>query len=296
MDKCLILSFSNAGIFSESFRSKDKMSDIEGLHDRDALSKINVPIGTLSRRHVANLLHVLFGERPSPSIRKTYIKPVCEILTLAEKSRVKITTVTEEIEDKAKIKKSIYPKEVKVVRKSIVNSWQPNKHSIVLNGKVQQFAGLLYWERARQYLGEELLEDFKKVVSLLLGEDGTKLPIEKVIEKLNAEYLENEIVKVFLQKLQEKEKTPFLRLLKGEVATAAFNQVTNINVRLTVPKGIEKIEKISGTIYVPINEYWINKLKNGTGTGTFLEGGVVFIKGVQDLSDNLLYETTELVE
>lgn len=284
--QCVIIKFKGAGLFDSWKYSKDKVCDIYGMQDRRKFRYINVPPGNLSKRHIGNLLHVLCGERPSPSIRRTLINPIHRITNLAGKARVRVTSV---------INREKYISEVKTIRKAIDNAWQTATHDIFLNGKKQPLKGLMYWERLKEYLGNELYGKFCKLVEQLLGKEDLSLRLEDIVERLNAQF--GEEIKAFVVECIESQHTAFAQLLKGDTATAAFNQVTNSLCRITVPKGVENICRIDGEIYLPVEQSDIELLRNGTGVATFLEGGYAYISSIEDdYSENLVFGTVLPVE
>jgi hypothetical protein len=280
--KCLIIAFKNAGIFNPAF-SKNYVFDLDGLHKRRLFARIDVPIGTLSKRHISNLLHVFQGERPSPSLRSSHIKPIPEIIQLAGKTKVKIHSVGNN--------KKQYLTEVKNVRKCIPDSWPPTKHNIILAGKLQEMqGGLLTWERLHVFLEDDLFVEFQQLVIKCLGERCLKERVEDVISKLS----NVKEVEAFANKCEEQSKTPLARLLKGTTYAAYFYTKPDQRIRLTITKGIEKISKIDGEIFVPVTEKELEKFRNGTGIATFLEGGVAYIKSVEETySENLLVGAVE---
>jgi hypothetical protein len=284
--QCVIIKFKGAGLFDNLKYSKDKACDTEGMHERRNFRHIDVPVGTLSVRHISNLLHVLCGERPSPSLRKSFIKPLTRITGLAQKACVRVTSV---------VNRDKYLPEAKTIRKAIENSWQTATHDIFLNGKRQPLKGLIYWERLRAYLGNELSDKFKALAEKLLGRECLSLSLEAIIERLNAEHKEG--IKPFLCELTANRRTAFAQLLSGDTATAAFNQVTNDLVRITVPKGKENICRIDGEIFLPVEPAEMELLRKGTGVATFLEGGYAYIASVEDdYNDNLVFDTVKPVE
>jgi hypothetical protein len=284
--QCVIIKFKGAGLFDQSKFSKDKVCDIGGMHDRKDFPRINVPVGSLSVRHIANLLHVLCGERPSPSVRRSLIRSNNAITDLARKARVRITSVTN---------KGKYIPETKTIRKAIDNAWQTSTHDIFLNGKRQPLRGLLYWERLKAYLGDELFGKFLELVGQLIGKDATSSRLENVVEILNANHLAK--IRPFVDECMLCHRTAFAQLLLGDTATAAFNQVTNYLCRITVPKGIESICRIDGEIFLPVTAPDIDLLRNGTGVATFLEGGYAYVASVEDdYSENLISGTVLPVE
>ena len=65
----LILTFKNAGWFPNN-RGNDRISDITGNRKRNGSKQYVEPISSF---HISNMLHVLLGERPKPSLRKTTV-------------------------------------------------------------------------------------------------------------------------------------------------------------------------------------------------------------------------------
>ena len=49
---------------------------------------------------------------------------------------------------------------------------------------------------------------------------------------------------------------------------------------ITVINGIDKVIKLKGEIFVPINDEHLSKLREGKGVATLLDGGTVVIKKV----------------
>jgi hypothetical protein len=284
--QCVIIKFKGAGVFADLKYSRDKVCDANGMHDRKNFQFITVPVGNVSFRHIANLLHVLCGERPTPSIRRSFIRPVPAIADLARKARVKVTSV---------INRDNYIPEAKTVRKAIDNAWQTSAHDIFLNGKRQPLKGLLYWARLNSYLGSDLYAAFRGLVEQLLGASALSARLEDVVEQLNAKFRKE--IEHFVNECIESHRTAFAQLLAGDTATAAFNQVTNDCVRITVPKGVERICRIDGEIFIPVSPEELEMLQKGTGVGTFLEGGHAYISSVEDsYSDNLVTGTVIPVE
>jgi hypothetical protein len=288
---CLILKFKGAGIYSSPQWSKDKVCDSSGVHDRKTFPTMDIPIGTLSKRHISNVLHVLMGERPAPSLRSSFIKPIDEIKALADESRVKIESVI----GKDKDGKEFYLREIKNIRKSIGNSWNTSSHNINLKGIDKPLKGLvLSWANMKLYLGDELYSEFIELTKTLLGEKYLSERIEDVISSLSL--LSSSKMSEFIKLCSFAHKEPFAHLLRGDTTKAAFNQASDINVRRTVCKGVESISRIDGTIYIPMTDEFFNRIKNGPGSATILEGGVVYIDGVADFSENLISDTMKPVE
>jgi hypothetical protein len=68
VNKFLFLEFKNAGFFKKHKRTKDKIFDLSSTRNRKDEEEFEEPITYFQ---VSNILHVLFGERPVPSIRES---------------------------------------------------------------------------------------------------------------------------------------------------------------------------------------------------------------------------------
>lgn len=304
MDKCLIIKFKNAGIFVRNnnenvdsatsynkfyIKTADKVLNCGQVFDRtkDKIPYGITPVGTLSQKQICNLLHVFMGERPKPSFRDSIIELDNDIVDLSKNCKVKITSLIDE---------GKYISELKQIRKSNYNAYSKTSSRIFLNGKYHNVQGLLYWERIKQYLEQDLYNEFVNILKNIINDEILKLPVTKVIELLNKDYLQNEILQKFLIKCKENKKTVFYNLvncvLSGGKLNAAFNQ--DERTKLCVVKGIEYINKIDGIIYVPINDNFIARLNNGTGIATFLEGGFAWIDSIQYMSEDLIFDSVNI--
>ena len=290
--KCLILKFRNAGIFYDPLKkSKDNVFYMYGMSmiKRGKYPHMDIPVGNLSKRHISNVLHVLMGERPAPSIRASLIKPIPAIQKLAEKSRVKVDSVITRNNNG----QDQYFTETKSIRKSISNAWPTAVHDIYLNGERNDLIGcLLTWEFIKSYLRDtpELYNELVDLVKQKLGGKYLNERFEKVLGLLSKLSIEP-----FIEKCKKMSKTPLAHVLSGTTYAARFFARNDYQCRLTVPKGVEKISRIDGTIYVPMGDNDLERIRNGPGSATILEGGVVFIEGVEDFSDNLVFDTIEPV-
>ena len=283
--KCLVLTFQNAGLFNPKW-SKDKVCDANGVHDRNTFAIIDVPVGTLSLRHISNVLHVLMGERPVASIRATHLKPIKEIFDLARGAHVKIDTV---------LNGDKYWRETKNVRKSIAGSWNTAAHTIKLRGIDKPIkAVVVTWDKLIIYLGSELFEKFKDFAIRQYGENALKERAEDVISMLSN--INNPEKEHIISLCENAAKTPLAHLLRGNTEAAAFNQASDVLIRRTVLKGVETISRIDGKIFIPIDEQSLERISTGPGSATLLEGGVVTIEGVEDMSDDLIFDTKKPVE
>src|SRR5450759_3606552 len=114
------------------------MYDLDGKTKRKDAPVMQIPAKKFDWRHVSNVLHVLMGERPVPTIRKTLLKPDLSIQEAAKKARVIIDTPCNE--------RGYEGEEMMTARKTVKDAWQTSRISYFLRGApVQIKGGLLYW-------------------------------------------------------------------------------------------------------------------------------------------------------
>jgi hypothetical protein len=279
--KALIVRFKNARIFSDPRRSSDKMISGRMKIDRSIAPRINIPEGTLDTRHVSNLLHVLAGERPVPTLRKSCMQKDQQIFDLARESLVKVEEISKD--------------ETKTVRKAVKDSWNTVTLWYHLNGKDVKIKGsLVYHDRLRRYLGNDLYERLLNVLKEVSGCNDPRYDFSAhgAIEYLNAHNQDQQVVS-FIAQCRISQRSAIANLLEpnGNIASIDIHQGTGCKLNtLVVNSGIEKVRTISGTIYVPINsEIMLERFRNGGGVATFLEGGFAYIEGVDDWSEDLTY-------
>jgi hypothetical protein len=300
--KALVIKIRDAGVFKNprTSKSQDKMVDINGKVSRfDKRSQactpyLKVPAGKLSIGHVANLLRVLWGERPIPHLRKVH-----EVFTgnpyfedLAKKVRTRIDSV---ILPADKIHKDpFYPEETTTIRKSIGDSWQTATRTYLLDGApVQIKGGLLYPDRLRRYIGDVLFDQFNKLVFHF----GGATTIQKGIELLNVNKVDDAII-AFCTACVRQKRTSLSNIILNQGAEsvtvhASPSQPLNL---LMACGNIDTIEKFSATLYVPITDEDLKRIEDSTGVATFLEGGFATITGVEDWSEMLEIDTELTVE
>jgi hypothetical protein len=299
--KALVVKIKDAGIFNNSvnkkdgssyLNTKDKVVDITGINKRTEF--LEVGVNTFYYKHVANLIRVLFGERPIPSFRKIYndVYNADNYEEKAKKSRVKIETETF-AEDKFH-DKSYFLDEVFTARKSIKDSWSTSANDYILDGEcVSVKGGLWYHDRLRRYLGDSLYEEY----TLLVKEFGNVKTIQEGIELLNINK-NNEKVIEFCQKCINSRKTSLYNVITNEAAESISSHYFSKNYPLNflmICNGIERIKKVSATIYIPVSEEDLEKVKNSTGVATFLEGGLATVEEVVPWTEYLEECTTEIM-
>jgi hypothetical protein len=291
--KALLIKFTNAGIFPGTRRSSDKMYDLDGKTKRKDAPVMQIPPGKFDWRHVSNVLHVLMGERPVPTIRKTLLKPDVSIQEASKKARVVIDTPSNE--------RGYEGGEMMTARKTVKDAWQTARISYFFGGApVQIKGGLLYWARLERLLGEALLNDFINTVKSITGESNVtrNISAHRAIEILHDNYDLSQ-TQAFCQTCIKAMRTALVNIIDPKANKESITFHTGVGSKLNihmVNSGPENITKISGTIFVPVNEELLSRLSKGCGTATILEGGLAYIEGIEEWSENLVFGAEPVIE
>ncbi len=296
--KALVIKFKNAGIFPYSRWSADKMYDLYGIKDgktpRSAAPVMQIPAGKFDYRHVSNILHVLMGERPVPTIRRTLLKPDQAIQEAAKKALVIINTP---ISDNGKY----IGEETINARKSVSNAYQTAKTVYHLSGQpVPIKGGLIYWRRLERILGPRLLKDFINTVQGITKDAAVigNMTAQRAMEILHDNYDRPEVQTFCIQCLQAK-LTTFVNIInprgnKNSITIHSDNRA-KLNMQI-IGSGPEKIIRLSGKIFVPLNDSLLARLANGCGVASVLEGGMAYIAGIDDWSADLVRNAEPVIE
>lgn len=286
--KALIIRVEGAGVYKDPRKSRtsDKVYDDTGKKGRyekktkKAAPYISVSSNTFSVKHVANLLRVLCGQRPVPSLRKTnIIGDICYEET-AKKARVHIEN-------------DLFEETVTQI-KSIKDSWNPSKAFYHLNGADMLITGgLMYWDRIKRFLGISLYENMIKTLKEIEAPQGITGP--QAIEILNKNKNHPSVID-FCGLCKDEKRTSMINLIHGKDSiTIHCGTGSKLNLLLVV-RGVERMSKVTATIAVPIPEEMISQLKEGSGVATFLEGGFAYIEDIEDWSELLESDTVPVEE
>ena len=286
-DKCLILDFKNAGLFRPAFKDKHRMIENEEVSDRKGSNRyINVPFNTLLKEHVANVLLVLSGERPVPTVRKhgPDLKEDTSITNLANEAMVEIQEGTF-INKKGDIE---LLREVISTTKAMGNSKKISTYFINLKGRQTVKSIYFSWEKIKRHLGPELFSEFEKMVISVLGKKSVDWSMIKVFEELYKS--KDKKVKDFCS--LEGVLTPYKKILvDGETHNQEIHATGYLGFQHwhfnTLTHGLEKTTKLSGRIYVPVDDSDLEKINKGGGFATLLDGGLVTIFDVVQNSEPL---------
>lgn len=270
--KFLSLDFKNAGWFFkdvQKFDNKDFVFDLEGTQSRKSFNKqYKEPITV---HQINGMLHVLFGERPPSSLRKTFIEEIPEIREMANNGWLKINTYSY-------LNKSggfSYYYEKMRTKKSIYNS-------------TEKCNSMLYWKRMERFLEQPLYDEFVDIIKTVLNIGPTKINFIETIKMLR-NHLNDPNVKIILDKLLKNKKTPLYNIITKDIywdengykGNTDFNANPLIMIRTN--SAVTEIVRLSGKIIIPINDdKWVDRLSNFPGVATILDGGLVTIDSLKD--------------
>lgn len=292
--KALILEVRGAGIFP--YHRPNGMM-------KKQVSHYKIPPGRLATNQVANLLRVLCGQRPVPSLRKVEYTGDKYFDDLAEKSRALVHSFYFDDNER----KAPYPRETKASQKSSLQAWSPVKESIRLNGVNYPVRGFFTWERIRREVGDEIFEKIKETLTNLGFEFSDVSRMRDAISFLNTKKKTKE-VKNLCDLLKSNRKTSISNaILNDEIITKKNNKAhtaDSISIHcackklngLMVGRWPESISKINATIIVPMDDELEKRISMGTGTATFMEGGLVKIVGIHHWTNIIEKETLPLMK
>lgn len=286
--KYLKLTFKNSGFFNVHNGTKDYVVDLNGVRKRKHVVLGKQQKASISVNQISNMLHVLMGERPSATYRETLISPIKEIFDMANASLIKINNPRYSyLDKKTNTNRFYYQSELINTRKSAWNSFSKTKD-------------LVYWRRLENILTDD--GDNSKYIEMvglfsnILGYDVTRKPAEDVVCELRLKHPNNNIVEEFKKKLDG--KTPVIRFIEGNYWSSGGNGDMNLNHRtlLTTNNGIEKIIRLSGEIILPLEDIYIEKIRNSKSTASLLDGGVVWIEDLIDEDDLNMADLIDFIE
>lgn len=275
----LILDFNDAKVFRKIGRDGVNLGSKDiAINGLEYIRRDEVPsfIEPITVHQVSNMLHVLFNERPVPSLRVSNYKRIEYYFNKANESYIKIDTP--KILNNALTDVMDYYGESCTLRKALSNSWNP---SVTVS-----------WEIAKRYVGDE--DKFNQVVELLntvTGVDVRSLSfvsVRDLVQNLDIEsskLLDSKIVAMggiggmvdyfgTFDSKSNKYRKPSDSRMTSKPETA-----------IMVNTGIDKVIKLSGKILIPVNDDDIIKLRSSKGCATILDGGMVTIVGIVNAND-----------
>jgi hypothetical protein len=260
MSKYLKLNFRNAGFFNVNKDTKDYVFDLNGQQKRKDVFYGKQQKVSISVNQISNMLHVLLGERPSPTYRETLIETIDSIFKIAEKALIKIDTPIYVNKNGVKY----YQGETLTTKKAVYNSYSTAPE-------------VYYWKRIENRLGEHF-NKFTVVLSKILGYDVLSKPLKDVIKDGKKICPNSNEFSELESKISG--NTAIFRLFNGFETDISMNKYPE--TLLTVNFGVEKIIRLDGSIIIPVEDWVIDKLRNNKGVATLLEDGVIYIDCLED--------------
>lgn len=258
MNKYLILDFKNAGLIRTNRNTYDKIiiNDRKDCkrYERLIEDEFDEPITV---HQISNLLHVLFGERPVPKNKPVCYNMIDHYFQMASNSFLKINNFTDG--------KGNYVSEKIRLNKS---SWDAKAET------------KMNWELTRRLLDEHY-QIFIDMVQEVFNHTPKTITFKELC-LLIKDSKDKRVTDVFDFLKSKRKKSFYNYIFKGIESEVSAND----RIRLTILNGIDNKTVFDGSIIVPVNEDDITKLKNSKGCATILDGGVVFIRGVEHYGVN----------
>lgn len=284
--KYLFLKFENAGCFPKKVNGAGfiKPDDIKPNGEMridmvfdDALVNVD---------HISNVLHVLCGLHPVPSLYKTGLKRNEMIYNCACNAMIKFSN------DYTPDKNGRYNSEFMQGKKCKKNSNRTIENKIEINGEIKVLSGVHNWKAWRRYLKNDEL--YNMIVSFLLDvcliDDINKYTLIEAIEirhKTNLTDEQKATLNVIFDRIDMVRKKPIKNILSGESFDGSSLNAFISNYPITNVSSVKKILRVNGCIMIPITDDILTAIKYNSGTATILDSGLIY---VDDIIDSINYD------
>lgn len=244
---------------------------------KTAGSWVECPIDTFLASTVSNVLHVLAGERPVPTIRRNTLpcapQRVEYIDAIAKNALVEVISGIQRNKDGQT--SLVY--ENLTTRKSSTSSTMPAQYPLSLETPCNKTLRMLSWDRFRAHLGHSLsgvlVQKFEDVLGTPIGDLSLISVLRNVWRGMTPE------LRRFISdtKIKEPWKSLLLNGYKNEASglKLGYTEVSKMTFLMTVSRGVEKVSIRDAIIYVPVSDEDIEMFNKGSGYATILDGGLV---------------------
>ena len=256
---------------------------------------VDCPADTFLASSISNVLHVLTGNRPVPTIRKNSLpfasKRISALDEIAKASYVKVVSGISQDEKTGKIEHFPLYGEQSMTRKTNMKSVNKMDYSVDIDSIDYDFLKWYTWERFKY---QTSVENFEKITSKIAD------ILDINVDELFKISLPNALKRVF-----DNDKDSFVDCVNDcdtwrkhwKTLFITGKQVNSDNLRTgynnsdvsakhfltnTVTKGVEKCYIRDAFVYVPVTEEQLQMFENGVGWATILDGGLVTIDSVDD--------------
>lgn len=260
MNKYLVLSFRDAGLIITDNKTNGGKQTMDKLpyslyedNSRDVSDRFVEPITIYQ---ISNVLHKLFGERPVPTFRYSNAKRNDYLFEKASECYLKLDNILD--------KNDKYIKETFMINKGVHNAYDP---TFTLN-----------WIKVKKMLynfkfDNTLYDEFLIMIKDLYNETPNTISFANLVDKIKTNTENVKLVDDFFSKYKLK---TFMYIFKDQ--GKLINSIPAI--QNTINYGKDYISLFKGTIYVPINDDDIQRIQDGPGVSTILDGGLVKIEGI----------------
>lgn len=257
--------FKNAKAFQKNNRNtKDKSySFIDGILDR----KLDVRYydEPITVHHISNMLHVLFGKRPVPSLRKSIMKRDERLYQMANESYLRIDA-PKIYSGKSEDLKHDYIHEFIMTKKSQWNSW---KNDVKPN-----------WYLLKRFYVDRWDDYYTKLCSLFNdGDLINKYSVVEIIEK-SKEFEKDFIINHFGDEFKRNGNAGVNMLFGGDHGVL-FRNVGGNNLGYANLNGVERYKNLSGSILIRMSKNDLDVLNENSKLPTILDGGYVKINNIE---------------
>lgn len=279
MNKYILLNFRNAKLFRKfdknqnNLSTKDKLFSPNGKNDARDRNYFPSFIEPITVYQISNMLHVLFNERPVPTLREdsTIYKIINHYFKMANNSYIKIDTPKYKIYGKMD-----YYSETTQTKKTVWNAWNKN---VSIN-----------WKILEEYIGDKLMfSNLIEKLNNLLNIDCKSIPFIKVRDIIRNQLDSNKLKELYdfiCDNLKGRNGLTYFFGIDslGNLKKAEDSKIIDNVERSgrTINSGIETVIKLDGQIIVPVNDDDISKLENySKGFANILDGGLVWIDSIK---------------
>jgi hypothetical protein len=252
-NKCLTLKFRNAKLFRNDKKCPDYVSDINGIRKRTDEPQYVEPITVYQ---VANVLRVLFGERPIPSLRKVLFTGSEYYFDKANESLIRVDGHKRFNKSKQEFQ---YVTELLSTKKIVSNSY----HS----------TPIITWSIVKRYIGDDNMEWFIAELSRLMID-----PLGKTFNEVR-DILLNSDYHILATGLKARMLSGLVEYIKND--KMSYQLTAKTETALIYNNGIENIIVLSGEILVPVSDKDLERLSKSKGCSTILDGGLVWIDSIK---------------
>lgn len=285
--------FRDAGVFPYNSGSvpDNRIWDNEKKEYRYASGKeagaVNYAI-PVTANIVANFLRKMCGDIPVPTLRPTHIQknPIFEEVAL--KSFIKY--------DLPRVDKDGRPLFMETIQTSKAHKYNSEKqllqHFTLFDGTVLTTKGQYTWN----YFDRTFMENKDIIIDFInevIGDDCRKYVFDTMVKMISKYWNDGDFKKSvndFIKNNNMHINKPWMNVLFGwyRGEKLGCNTIYTSKNPLLECMAIGKIMKVSGDIYLPVNDKMIDSISSHQGFASILDGGTVYVIGLENWDEECL--------